>query len=386
MAGTASHLSYREKTNLGSFYTPRKIVLLAYEMLRRSGIAACDVVLDSSCGNGAFFSVPFPLGGSRFVGGDVDKIALAEAARSFPHVRLFCKNALSEISRERYGILPNESLIIVGNPPYNDVTSRVKNSVKSADSLLNVDAEIRTRDLGISFFLSFAKLDPEAVLVLHPLSYLIKEGNFKLLAPFMRNYALRDVLVFSSCEFAETSRLGGFPVVVALYERSLFGTTYAEIVRRRFRTLEGAEFALSDFDFIGRHIPKYPQRCRRNSCGKYKFFTMRDINALKRSRTFITDDSANTIYVPDSKLAHYCYVDIFKDFASRLPYFFGNLDVFIDERRFEPLREDFLLLSAQKHPTIFGKDFGNVSDACVPAARSRVNNYFNELFSAYVHS
>lgn len=376
-----AHLTYREKTNLGSFYTPSEFVEIAYAMLARFA-GTCDVVLDSSCGYGAFFSVPFPFPVPRLVGGDIDVAALRVARERIRNAEFFCANALADISREKYGISSRERLIIVGNPPYNDVTSRVKNALKS-DLPEEIDADVRTRDLGISFLLSFAKLRPDFVVVLHPLSYLIKEANFRLLAPFMRNFALRDALVFNSQEFSDTSKCSGFPIVIAVYERSVAGTAYADVVRRRFKTKEGPDFSLSDFDYVCRYIPKYPARSRRfsNPPSRYKFFTMRDINALKRSRTFISEDTANAVAVPRGKLELYCYVDVFKDFAAGLPYYFGNFDVMIDRAAFEYVKNDFLALSIEKHPEIFSEEFPPLSRERVSVARQRVGAYFRNLFN-----
>lgn len=374
-----AHLNFREKTNLGSFYTPSRLVGLAYDLFARvSGTA--DVVLDSSCGYGAFFSVPFPQKNVRFIGADIDEIALNVAAENFSRVHFLHENALKNINREKYGIFSHERLVIVGNPPYNDVTSRVKNHIKR-ENPCEMDSDVRTRDLGISFLLSFEKLSPEYVVVLHPLSYLIKQANFKLLEPFMRKYALREALVLNSREFSDTSKSNGFPIVIAVYERNTFGTTYADIVRRRFMTLEGVSFSISDYDYVCRYISKYPSRFQRNTgMSRYKFFTMRDVNALKRSRTFISDDTANTIYIPPEKLELYCYVDIFKDYSQKLPYFLGNFDVMINREEFEKIKNDFLVLSIEKHPEIFSEEFLPVPKDVSNRAFRRVDFYFKNLF------
>lgn len=374
-----AHLNYREKTNLGSFYTSSRLVKIAYDLFARIAGPA-DVVLDSSCGYGAFFSVPFPQKDVRFIGADIDGAALDVASANFSRVHFFQENALKNVSRKKYGISDEERLAVVGNPPYNDVTSRVKNHIKQSDTC-EIDEDIRTRDLGISFLLSFEKLSPEYVVVLHPLSYLIKHANFKLLAPFMRKYTLREALVLSSREFSDTSKNNGFPIVIAVYERNRVGTTFTDIVRRRFTTVEGMSFSISDYDYVCRYISKYPSRFRRSAgTAQYRFFTMRDINALKRSRTFIAEDTANAIYVPADKLELYCYVDIFKDFSEKLPYFLGNFDVMIDRSAFEKIKNDFLVLSVQKHPEIFSEEFFPTSRERVDSAFQRVNSYFKNLF------
>ncbi|MCL2260673.1 MAG: hypothetical protein FWC15_04870, partial [Fibromonadales bacterium] len=120
------------------------------------------------------------------------------------------------------------------------------------------------------------------------------------------------------------------------------------------------------------YISKYPSAKK----GKFKFFAMRDINALKRSRTFIKEDTANTIYIETEKLPYYCYVDAFKDVIPKLPYYFGNLDVPFDRKKFEKLKDDFLLLSMAKHPDIFC--LIPESDK-INSAKIRVQKYFNKL-------
>lgn len=378
----ATHLTYHEKTNLGSFYTPLPLVSRVYEMLQRTaGDAAADVILETSCGYGAFFAVPTRQAQARLIGADLDPAALAVARDNFPFVTFHETNALANISRTKYGVGENERLVIVGNPPYNDVTSHVKNRVKAAPCA--IDETVRTRDLGLSFLLSFAKLAPSFIAVLHPLSYLIKEANFKALRPLMRNYVLRDALVFNSQEFSETSKSNGFPIVIALYARDPRGTTYADITGRRFHTLEGASFSLADFDYVCRYITKYPTRCsRRPPEGAYRFYTMRDINALKRSRTFIREDTDNTIYINQDKLPYYCYVDVFKDFADELPYYFGNLDVMFNHVEFAKIKDDFVLLSAAKHPGVFPASTVHDREHCL-TARDNVRAYFSRLFASH---
>jgi len=363
-------MTYNQKINLGSFYTPPHLVRLVYEMLPLQA----DVILEPACGDGAFFSEKLD---ARFIGVDIDPIALDIASKKFPHVEFKRMNVLSQVSRSKLGIGENEKLAIVGNPPYNDVTSRVKNKIKAKPC--KIDKDIKTRDLGLSFMLAFAKLKPDYIAVLHPLSYLIKKNNFKTLKPLMQNYELTDAVVFNSQEFTGTSKANGFPIVAAVYAKSEQGTNYEQIVKRKFKTLEKQEFSISDFDYICKYISKYPSRYPKTN--DFKFFTMRDINALKRSRTFIKEDTANTIYIPQEKLPYYCYVDIFKDIAQKLPYYFGNLDVPFDKTGFEKLKDDFLNLSIAKHPDIFANKFQIPKSERINSAKIRVKDYFSKLFS-----
>src|SRR3989344_5858437 len=78
-----------------------------------------------------------------------------------------------------YSILQKniKNIIAIGNPPYNDTTSIIRNSIKDTSIQDKIDADIKTRDLGMSFLLSYDKLKADYVCVLHPLSYLIKKAK-----------------------------------------------------------------------------------------------------------------------------------------------------------------------------------------------------------------
>jgi len=370
-----NHLSHKQKTNLGSFYTPPHLVRLVFDLLAKNvGENFADVVLEPACGCGAFFEEKFPQENVRFIGADIDEVALKTVSEKFSNVEFIKKNMLSGTSRSKLGIKENERLAIIGNPPYNDVTSYSKKKIKFKPC--KIERRIRTRDMGLSFLLTYAKLRPDYIAVLHSLSYLIKKTNLETLKPLMRNYELLDAVVFNSQEFPETSRAHGFPIVAAVYKRNKPGTSYEQIVKWRFKTLEGQEFSISDYDYVCKYISKYPSNSLKAS--DFKFFTMRDINALKRSRTFIKEDTENTIYIPQEKLPYYCYVDIFKDVAQKLPYYFGNIDIPFDKDSFEKIKDDFFALSIAKHPDIFGGKFPMPEN--LQQAKDNVNNYFQNLF------
>ena len=107
------------------------------------------------------------------------------------------------------------------------------------------------------------------------------------------------------------------------------GMDYEYIRRYVFKTDDSHNFSMNNYDFINKYIDKYPNKNKINiSNAVAKFYTMRDINALKRSRTFIQDDCSNTVYVTKNKYSLYCYVDVFKKYIDKLPYYFGNFDVF----------------------------------------------------------
>lgn len=345
-----THLTYEELTNSGSFYTPAKFVSAIFEMLRAEVQDMSDwTILDNSCGYGSFFDLfnetnePY-----RIVGADIDEKAIEKAFPRNPNVQYHVRNALTDLCRSKYRIMDNEKLIIVGNPPYNDVTSKVKNEIKRG-FICNIDPSILTRDMGISFLLSYEKMSPDFVCVLHPLSYLIKKANYTLLSPFLSKYKLINALVASSQDFAQTSKGTGFPIILAIYKRDERGTSYNEIMTTDYRLFDGGKFNLK-FDSISNYVRKYPNKYKQYDGYSPLFWTMRDINALKRNRSFVQEFSENTIVVETEKLPYYCYVDIFKDNIEHIPFYLGNCDVMINNSEFLKIKPHFIAKSVEKHP------------------------------------
>ena len=110
---------------------------------------------------------------------------------------------------------------------------------------------------------------------------------------------------------------------------------YEYIKNFAFKTLDNKIFKLNQFDFISNYINKYPLKNSSPNKDDILFWTMRDINALKRNKTFVKNFCYNTIIVDKKKLDYYIYVDAFKQFSNLVPYYFGNLDVFIDHQYFQ---------------------------------------------------
>jgi hypothetical protein len=361
--------------NYGRYYTPPGLVDVVYEMLRRRiPDLGKYAVIDTSCGYGNFLRLP------NSIGADCDADALIAARQNAPtNSRFFQHNSLQNTRREHYGLTPADHIIIVGNPPYNDTTSLIRNHLKREP--LPVDPDLKRRDLGLSFLLSYAKLAADFICVLHPLSYLIKSANFALLGELRRNYRLADALICSSGEFSATSKITAFPIVIALYERAAVGVDYDFIRRYAFPTKEGRMLRLDQFDSIGNYITKYPNHAKIPLAETAAFFwTMRDINALKRTRTFVEKECYNTIRVPQKRLPYYCYVDAFKDYLPRVPYYLGNSDVMVDDRKFHALANVFVARSCQKHPALAAKI------SAPPFAKSdeqKVDNYFHELLGEH---
>lgn len=346
------HLGVEGRVNLGSFYTPAKYVKLVGEWLCKYGIGKGWTVADLSCGYGAFFELGEIKGLSacRYVGNDIDAEAVEKARGFFTNVQWSVRNALKNVSRTNFGFDETERLVIVGNPPYNDVTSQINQRLKTNE--LTIDHDLKTRDLGMSSLLAYDKLKAEYVAVLHPLSYLIKKSNFAASRRFFSNYELIEHVVFPSWEFAGTSKVSAFPVIVALYRRvEGKGIAYEDVREMWFKTVEGAEFSVGGFDYVTDEIEKYPGVQRYDP--EILFYTMRDINALKRSRTFIKDRIANAVDVNPSKLVYYCYVDCFKRFAD-VPYYLGNFNVPFIKDEFPSVSNEVVNLSKLAHPEIFG--------------------------------
>lgn len=376
MNNNQKHLNHIDKVNLGSYYTPEIIVNIAYSILQKN-ISNIDdfTIIDSSCGYGSFLKKKNIA--KRLIGADIDQKAISEAKKIIGEVDFICQNSLVNIKRENFNIRKEEKIIAIGNPPYNDTTSIIRNSIKDTSIQNKIDFDIKTRDLGMSFLLSYDKLKADYVCVLHPLSYLIKKANFALLSKFSKNYKLIDGIIISSHEFSETSRGMAFPILIALYRRDHIGMNYEYIQNYQFKVKDGGRFCLKDFDTIVNYVQKYPNKkyLSKNDKPVAKFWTLRDINALKRNQTFIDSDTYNTVYVLMEKLHYYCYIDVFKKYADKIPYFMGNCDVIIDNKKFNEIRECFIAQSVHTNPILKNK----FNFRKIPDAKLKIDNYFKEL-------
>lgn len=365
------HLSYKEMTDFGCFYTPQEYVDVLIEMIKLNVLSYDKYVyLDSSCGYGSFLKSLWPL---RTIGCDIDKKAIEIAKSNYLNGEYFIYNTLNNFTRNSISLKEKDKLIIIGNPPYNDTTSKVKNEIKKQNPCL-IDNDIKTRDLGISFLLSYVKLNPDFVAILHPLSYMIKKANFDLLKPFYNRYQIIDHCIINSQSFSMTSKAKGFPIIIALYKRDDSGMTYNDVLNMNFKTIDNKLFDLNH-DYIKNYISKYPSKFRKLKDDDILFFTMRDINALNRSRTFIEDFSNNSIIIDKKKFAYYCYVDVFKDYIHKLPYYYGNCDVFINNDSFLKISDVFITKSIKKHPWLNKKIAHSENDDFF-----LIDEYFEDLF------
>ena len=379
MNGNQKHLNHIDTVNLGSYYTPEIIVNLAYSILQKNVLGIKDfTILDSSCGYGSFLAKKNIA--KKLIGVDIDEKAIPEAKKINHDVSFTCQNSLIDICRKNLAINNDEKLIAIGNPPYNDTTSIIRSSIKDATVQDKIDSDIKTRDLGMSFLLSYDKLQADYICVLHPLSYLIKKANFALLSKFAKNYKLIDGVIISSHEFSDTSRGTAFPILIALYKKDGNGMTYDYIQNYQFKVKDDGSFRLRDFDTIANYVQKYPNKkfLNKNDKPVAKFWTLRDINALKRNRTFIDSDTYNTVYVLMEKLPYYCYIDIFKQYTDRMPYFIGNCDVIIDNKKFNEIKECFIAQSVHTNPILKNK----FKFREIPNAKLKIEKYFKELLGS----
>ena len=373
------HLNHIDAINLGSYYTPEVIIDLAYSILQNN---IKDIknfsIIDSSCGYGSFLTKNNIA--KRLIGADIDQKAISEAKKIISKVDFICQNSLLNVNRSSLTIKNDEKIITIGNPPYNDTTSIIRNSIKDTSIQDKIDADIKTRDLGMSFLLSYDKLKADYVCVLHPLSYLIKKANFALLSKFAKNYKLIDGIIISSHEFSDTSRGMAFPILIALYKRDEVGMGYDYIQNYQFKVKDDGVFRLKDFDTIVNYVQKYPNKkfLNKNDKPVAKFWTLRDINALKRNRTFIDSDTYNTVYILMEKLPYYCYIDVFKQYTDKMPYFIGNCDVIIDNEKFDKIKECFIAQSVHTNPILKNK----FKFREIPNAKLKIDNYFKELLGS----
>ena len=371
------HLVYEDRVNLGSYYTPPKIVQLAWELIEEY-IDTQTTIIDTACGYGDFL---IDYGQLYTIGCDIDEDAIDRAKKNTDNVQFLRTNALSNVSRQKFGIpQQTERLIVVGNPPYNDRTSQIRHKIKNVN--FDVDEDIVSRDLGISFLRSYNKLKADYICVLHPLSYLIKQTNFRHLKEFTANYKLINGLLISSGEFPESAKHTPFPIIIALYRRDTEGMEYDYIRSFHFRTADKNRFCLSDFDYITGYIRKYPSKQQQPVPDNSLFFwTMRDINALKRNRTFVQEYSTNTIVLDKTKLDYYAYVDVFKRNIYRLPFYFGNCDVPIDDKLFKQYKHYFISDTIRHHPYL-EKNF-EIKPIEIEQTETKLDKYFKELLGKH---
>ena len=122
----ATHLPKNKKIQLGSYYTPENIVKLVHKLINpyikqnKKNV----VIFDSSGGCGAFL---FGLENNNYRVADCDFNACEFLRKNFNPKNVFHTNSLIEVKRDKFNIPASAFLIMIGNPPYNDITSEFKN-------------------------------------------------------------------------------------------------------------------------------------------------------------------------------------------------------------------------------------------------------------------
>jgi len=320
----SEHLPKYKRIQLGSYYTPEKLVNRVHEFIkpyllnRQKDI----VIFDSAGGCGAFL---VNINNNDYRIADCDSQACENLKKLFDKSKVFLTNSLVGVSRKKYLIPPTSFLIMIGNPPYNDTTSEFKNGEKGKNIC---DEDLFDRDLGVSFLKSYHKLEANIICILHPLSYLIKEINFRRLRDFKDNYKLIKGEIFSSELFSGTG-LSKFPILVALYERNTEGMTFDYIRQFQFDLLDKKrKFVLSNYITTDGYIDKYPpskKDVKISPIGLY-YYTFRDFNSLKRNASFITKQHYNGIVVTLENLYKYSYLYALKKlFKPKDAWLYGNL-------------------------------------------------------------
>lgn len=339
------YLPSPKRVSMGQYHTPANLSKMVEDVVRPLLDGMPDAcVFDQAVGMGALLQ---PFKGHRLVGWDIDQTAVL-TMKEMGFTNVGHGNSLVNVSRKTFGIEEDEKLIIVGNPPYNDGSSQHKRQLKTTtpNTAAICDADIQARDVGMSFMLAAAKLDPEAICLIHPASYLIKESNFKLLHQFSAKYRLEMGLVCSSEEFG--LRGTPFPVVVALYKPGKMDYSHIEnfefaVYRNMSGVLldSGERLKLVNLEttkgFI-RNLPPKASMAKTSDIGIHQF-NFRDANYVITSATLTTKVSASTIPVQLCELGHYAYLNCFRRYFGK-DFVFGNLTPLVRKSDFQ--KPDFV--------------------------------------------
>lgn len=339
----SSHLNDTKKSNLGKYYTPKELVQLVYELIHEK-INDNDYVLDICCGCGAFMGV---FNEFNLIGRDIDENAIG-VLELLQYKNIETDNSLFNVSREKYGLSDIDKICIIGNPPYNDTTSKNKRFGTNAKSITGteIDADIKTNDLGRSFLKAYAKLEPEYICVLHPLAYLIKKQNFKSLSDFSNKYTLIDGVIFSSSWFGDLVGNTEFPVVAALYEKGQMDYDYIRnfefkifksdntFTLNKFTTIDelsSAQWCAKDNSIKTKNRFKYPRKIDSHHILKSDIdlyqYNIRDTNSLKSSGNMMAlanNDNLNYCTIMYDELPYFSYIHNYKTFMQN-DYLIGNL-------------------------------------------------------------
>ena len=313
----------------GKYFTPAHVSTVLEDLVNPLLAEMPDAVLfDPAAGHGALLS---SFEQQPRIVADIDPEAvnvLSEMGYQSP----FLTNSLVGVSRSKFGIQTSDKVIMVSNPPFNDGTSQHKRVVKTAaGTTATCDLDLVTRDTGAAFMLMAAKLNADAVVMIHPLSYLIKQTNFDRLAKFAAKYKLVSGAVISSAEFALSGK--AFPLVLAVYRPG--SMTFTDIEQFEFPIYgntsgtfldSGTRLKLAAVEttqgFIRSTVPTNGM-VKASTLNLYQY-NFRDINFVESSGNLTETQSDSTIPVELPTLGKYAYINCLKrHFAS--DFVTGNL-------------------------------------------------------------
>jgi len=321
----------RKRTELGAYYTPDNIVELGKRELEALlGSLKEYVILDPACGCGSFLFKNW--NAKKVIGADIDPnvveiISFLTTILKKSNIKVIYTNSLCKADREKFGIEEKEKLIVVGNPPYNDKTSKNKRNVKrKIQELECIDEELKKKDIGMSFFELCVKLKAEAVCLVHPFSYFIKKRNYDQLANFFAHYRLMVSYVFSSNVF-NTRRIP-FPMAISVFLRNIAGSSWEFLQRFPYKILNTNMIIIPErIETCDGYIDKYGKKECFSETGLF-FFNFRDINSLIANGAFSENTNCRD-YIPIKKkdLYKYAYLNSLKHHwkpKEDLSYVFGN--------------------------------------------------------------
>lgn len=322
---------------LGAFYTPPLLAELIKEMLQPTLDALNDpVVFDSAAGLGGILGA---FDEYTVVAADVDAKIVA-ALGDMGYVNVHYGNSLKTVSRTAYGIEETADLVIALNPPFSGACG--------CEMMNEADGGVVTKDLGMSFLLAAAKLKPEAICVLHPLSFLSKRTNFEQLEPLASNYKLLKGVVVSSADFEPSLGKTPFPVVAALYVPG--SMTFADIGEFAFDIYEqqrgsmmdtGKRLILNAIKTTDEFIRKYPPKKGMDhvsDIGIYQY-NFRDANFVIAKGALSCSLTDSSIPVRYHQLGLYSYINCFKRHFG-VHFVFGNFSPLARQADFE--NQDFV--------------------------------------------
>lgn len=353
--------NFKNILNNGVFYTNEELVLktISYiqkQIIQKNKNKTNYVFLDLGCGDGSF-SLKFAsfFADYKVIAVDKDKKAIANLNKLKKELKLnnlviFYEDVLNVLDRNNYRIKEDDVLIVIGNPPYNNMFSLYQKNNK--DASYNFNPLIKARDLGLMFLNVINVLKADYVCVLHPFSYLIKKTNFKS-CKFYAHYILNYGYLFESTLFDALKNKQSFCVGLFCYERHkndvIKNDTYEKVLDFNYEVRKNEKEILS---FIPSHLctitntfkglKKYPnhkkyQNIDLKSNDFIFFYTLRDFNALNRNQTFLKNVSSNAIILnkkTDDLLPYYwCdflkrnQKDVFKKLKD-VYFVLSNFDVF----------------------------------------------------------